>query len=102
MAQRENKASNAIEAKEKKGSRAAPKAVGTGATRLKFDEKPDVWPTDDAKKKNPGLEEDLFDEDALGSEIPTTDDYAAGSKKEYMDKNVFKYKSNEMNPTTDY
>ena len=29
------------------------KPVGTGATRLKFDNKPAIGPTDDAKKKNP-------------------------------------------------
>lgn len=89
--------------KEKKGSKATPKPVGTGNTRLKFDEKAKIWPTDDAKKSNPKMETSLFGEDALGSEIPATDEYAAGSKKEYFQKGVFDHKMpNTILPTTDY
>ncbi len=79
------------------------KPVGTGNTRLKFDNKPTISPTDAAKKKNPALEEDMFGQDALGSEIGTSAEYAAGSKKEYFDKGVFDHKMpNTMLPTLDY
>lgn len=78
------------------------KPVGTGATRLKFNEKPTIWPTEEAKKSNPALETSLVSKDALGSEIGTNAKYAAKSKKGYYDKSVTNFKPNVMLPTENY
>jgi len=78
------------------------KPKGTGETRLKFDNKPKIGATDDAKKANPKLNMDMFNKNALSSSIPADGEYAAKSKKSYFDGSVFEHKSNEMNPTEDY
>lgn len=79
------------------------KAVGTGNTRLKFQEKVDISPESEAKKANPKMETGMFGEDALGSEIPATGEYAAKSKKEYFDSKVFNHKMpNTILPTANY
>ncbi len=81
----------------------ADKPVGTGNTRLKFDNKPSIGPTDDAKKKNPALEESMFNQDALGSEIPATGEYAAKSKKGYFMEKCFDHiMPNTISPTENY
>lgn len=80
----------------------ADKPVGTGNTRLKFNNKPSIGPSDDAKKANPKLQMDMFGKDAVGSEIGTNANYAAKSKKGYFNKGVFDHKDNEISPTLNY
>lgn len=80
------------------------KPVGTGQTRLKFNNKPSIWPTDEASKPNPKLEESkLFSQDALGSEIPATGEYAAKSKKGFYTEKTFDHEMpNTLWPTENY
>ena len=77
-------------------------AFGTGNTRLPFEEHPDIYPEGEDKGSNPKLEESMFGEEALGSEIPATNDYAPKSKKEYFSDKVFDHKPNTMLPTSEY
>ncbi len=80
----------------------ADKPVGTGNTRLKFDNSPKIGPTDEAKKANPALQMELFGKNALKGEIPATGEYAAKSKKGFYNESTFAHKPNEMLPTTNY
>lgn len=81
----------------------ADKAIGTGETRLKFNNDPTVAPSPDEKKPNKKLEMSLFGPDALESQVATTPDYAAKSKKGYFNENAWKHiEDNEVSPTTNY
>lgn len=78
------------------------KPVGTGNTRLKFNNSPKIAPDADAKKSNPALQMDMFGKDALGSEIGTNANYAAKSKKGFYNEGMCNTKPNQISPTLNY
>lgn len=81
----------------------AGKPVGTGKTCLPYDRDPSIGGDSDAKKPNKKLEMSLFGADALESQIATTPDYAAKSKKGFYNDSAWKHiEENEISPTADY
>lgn len=80
----------------------ASKPVGTGNTRLKFDNSPTIAATDEGKKKNPALQTGMFGASALGSQMSADGEYAAKSKKGFYNESVFEHKDNEILPTENY
>lgn len=84
------------------------KNYGAGKSRLPFSETPAIGGQDEGKKVNKSLDTSMFGDDALKSDIATTPDYSAGSKKEYfqpgkgMEDCLPYIEENEISPTSNY